>query len=112
MNEKQKLGAGNFFDGHTTINQTRQRVETKDRTAYNIKDYRKMCRTCKDIGVEELEQTTTKKTYKRDVLLKVPNTGFSKRQNTTLFSTLKPKASIDKGKAMEKLNQAKGKIAP
>ena len=88
--------------------------KAQDRTAYNIKDYRKMCRTCKDIGVEELEQTTTKKTYKRDVLLKVPNTGFSKtkRHNTTIFSTIKPKASIDKEKAKEKLNQAKGKIAP
>ena len=73
-----------------------------------------MCGTCKDVGVEEFEQTTNAKTYKRDVLLNVPNTGFSKnkRPNTTLFNTLKPKASIDKGKAFERLNQAKGKIAP
>ena len=107
-------GNGNFFDGHTTINQTRQQVENKNRTAYPVKNYRKSCRTCKDIGGEEFEQSIIKKTYKRSDLLTVPNTGFSKnkRQNSTLFNTLKPKASIDKEKAREKLNQAKGKIAP
>ena len=48
-------------------------------------------------------------------MLNVPNSGFSKikKTNTTIASVLRPAiASIDLNKAREKLNQAKGKIAP
>ena len=62
----------------------------------------------------DFEQIHVKKTYKRTNLLNVPNSGFSKikKQNTTNGSILRPKASIDLDKAREKLNSAKGKIAP
>lgn len=91
------------------------RGNTKERTAYNISDYRTACRTCKDMEVEEYEKINVKKTYKRGNLLNVPNTGLSKmkKTSTTASGTFKPvKPSIDLEKAREKLNAAKGKVAP
>ena len=97
--------------------ETSMRGNTKERTAYNISDYRTACRTCKDMEVEEYEKFNVKRKYERTTDLKnVPNTNFSKttkRSNATIGSTIKPvKPSIDLKMAKEKLNMAKGKIAP
>ena len=112
---QKKHGHEEDLHNHTTIVETSQRGNTKERTAYNISDYRVSCRTCKDMEVEEYEKINVKKTYKRTNLLNVPNTGFSKikRQNTSISTTFKPvKSSIDIQKAKEKLQSARGKVAP
>ena len=69
--------------------------------------------------VEEYENLTVKKKYERTTNLRnVPNTNFLKSNNTrksyaTISGTIKPvKPSIDLKMAKEKLNLAKGKIAP
>ena len=99
----------------TAIIETSHRGNTKEKTAYNISDYRTACRTCKDMEVEEYEKLNVKKTYKRTNILSMPTSGFTKikKQNSTIGNTMRPaKASIDLEKAREKLNAAKGKVAP